>query len=126
MTNYSKPPTDEQIINAFTDYAAARAEANVAVAKAVAKVTFDEGQVTVFLDPAKAGAEYWALMETRAHKNPADFFGSPAAADDKDGIWLRGRVSQVEVRDIDGRPLGARSTAELNHYATGRSQRADD
>lgn len=121
MTDFSRPPTDEQIITAFTDYAAARAEANVAVARAVAKVTFAEGQVTVFLDPAKAGAEYWALMETRSHENPADFFGLPAAGDDQDGIWLRGRVSHVEVRDIDGRPLGARSTAELNAFATGRA-----
>lgn len=125
MTNYSRPPTDEQIIDAFTTYAAGRADAGVTIAKALARVEFAEGQVTVFLDPARSGAEYWALIETAAHENPADFFGLPAAADDQDGIWLRGRVSHVEVRDIDGRPLGARSTAELNDFATGRSPRAD-
>lgn len=126
MTNFSKPPTDEQIIDAFRDYAAARAEGNVAVAKAVAEVTFDDGRVSIVIDPAKAGAEYWALVETSSYENFADFLGKPVGSDDKDGIWLRGRVTHVEVRDIDGRPLGARSAAELNDYATGRSQRADD
>ena len=125
MTNFSRPPSDEQIINAFTAYAAERAGAGVMIAKALTKVMFDDGNVTVFLDPAKSGAEYWALIETAAHQNLADLFGMPAASDSQDGIWLRGRVSHVEVRDIDGRPLGGLSTAELNDVATGRWQRDD-
>ncbi|MFS4490643.1 hypothetical protein [Dietzia kunjamensis] len=126
MTNFSRPPTDEEIISVFTDYAARRAEANVAVAKAVAKVAFDDGRVTVVIDPAKAGAEHWTLVETASYENFADFLGKPAGSDDKVGIWLRGRVSRMEVQDIDGRPLGARSTAELNDFATGRAQLTDD
>lgn len=121
MTNYSRPPTDEQIIEAIIEYAAKCAEANVAVAKAVAEVTFDDGRVSIVIDPAKAGATHWALVETSSHENFADFLGKPVGSDDKDGIWLRGRVTHVEVRDIDGRPLGARSTAELNAFATGRA-----
>lgn len=121
MTIYSSSPTDEQIIGAFTDYAATCADANVAVAKAVAKVTFDDGRVTIVIDAAKAGAEHWALVETSSYENFADFLGKPAGSDDQVGIWLRGRVSDVEVRDIDGRPLGARSAAELNDFATGRT-----
>ena len=44
VTDFSRPPTEQQIIDAFTDYAAARAEANVAIAKAVAKVAFAGGR----------------------------------------------------------------------------------
>lgn len=119
MTNFTSPPTDAQIIEAFTTYAAERADAGVMIAKAVAKVEYESGRVSVILDPARSGAEYWALIETSAHENLADLFGEPAAFDDQDGIWLRGRVSHVEVRDIDGRPLGSRSTDKLHHIATG-------
>lgn len=126
MANFSSPPTDAQIIDAFATYAAERANAGVMVAKAVAEVEYDNGKVSVILDPARSGAEYWALIETSAYENLADFFGAPAAFDDHDGIWLRGRVSLIEVRDIDGRPLGHRSTAELNRIATGRGHRAGD
>lgn len=123
MPNFSSPPTDVQIIEAFTTYAAERADAEVMIAKAVAEVEYDNGKVSVILDPARSGAEYWALIETSAYENLADLFGAPAAFDNQDGIWLRGRVSHVEVRDIDGRPLGSRSTGELNHLATDRGDR---
>lgn len=126
MANFSSPPTDAQIIGAFTTYATERADAGVIVAKAVAEVRYGNGKVSIVLDPARFGAEYWALIGTSAYKNLADFFGAFAAFDDQNGIWLRGRVSLIEVRDIDGRPLGSRSTAELNHFATGRGHRAGD
>lgn len=126
MANYSRPPTEDQIIDVFTAYAAKCADAGVLVAKSVAEVLYSDGQVTFLLDPARSGAEYWALIETSSYKNLADFLGKPAGSEDKVGIWLRGRVSNVEVRDIDGRPLGARSTAELNDVATGRAHRAYD
>ena len=126
MAKFSSPPTDAQIIDAFATYAAERADAGVMVAKAVAKVEYDNGKVSVIFDPARSGAEYWALIETSAYENLADFFGAPAAFDDQDGIWLRGRASHIEVRDVDGRPLGSRSTAELNRIATGRGHRAGD
>ncbi|MFT3715659.1 MAG: hypothetical protein QM774_06850 [Gordonia sp. (in: high G+C Gram-positive bacteria)] len=120
MRNYSTPPSDDEIVDAFSRFASARAEAGVMVAKAISDVRFGDGRVTVVLDPAKSGAEYWALIETSAFDNLAELFGIPAAFDDEDGTWLRGRVSTVEVRDVDGRPLGTRTTAELNDKATGR------
>ncbi|WP_344716866.1 hypothetical protein [Gordonia defluvii] len=120
MKNYRTPPTDEQIVSAFSRFATERAEAGVMVAKAVRDVHFGDGRVTVILDPARSGAEYWALIETSAFDNLAELFGIPAAFDDEDGIWLRGRVSIVEVQDVDGRPLGTRTTTELNDKATGR------
>ena len=126
MSSFSSPPTDAQIIEAFTIYAAERADAGVMIAKAVAEVEYDNGKVSVILDPARSGAEYWALIETSAFENLADLFGQPAAFDDHTGIWLRGRVSHVEVRDIDGRPLGSRSTSELNYLATDHGDHTGD
>lgn len=51
MANYSSPPTDAQIVDAFTTYAANRADAGVVVAKAVAEVGYDIGKVSIILDP---------------------------------------------------------------------------
>lgn len=120
MTSYQTPPTDEQIVEAFVSHAGERAAAGVMIAKAVTQVSFDGGRVTVVLDPAKSGAQYWALIETSAFENLADLFGIPAAFDDDKGVWLRTRVVAVGVRDVDGRPLGTRTTGELNYRATGR------
>ncbi|MBB3040025.1 hypothetical protein [Hoyosella altamirensis] len=120
MTSYSTPPTDEQIVRAFTSYANDRAAAGVMIAKAVTEVSFGDGRVRVVLDPAKSGAQYWALIETAAFENLAELFGIPAAFDDDKGIWLRTRVVSVDVRDVDGRPLGICTTGELNDRAIGR------
>lgn len=120
MTNYSVPPTDDDIIATFTSFAAERAKAGVLLAKAVAEVSVHDDRVTVVIDPVRSGAEYWALVETSPYDNLADLFGTPAAFDDEQGIWLRTRVAVVVVRDVDSRPLGERTTADLNDRATGR------
>lgn len=121
MSNdYSQPPTDEQIVAAFQNFASQRAEAGVMLAQSVADVRFADGTVTVALDPARSGAQYWALLESSPYDNHAELFGIPAAFDDEDGVWLRQRVGRVEVVDIDGRPLGTLTTDELNRKATGR------
>ncbi|WP_440711955.1 hypothetical protein [Gordonia sp. FQ] len=120
MTNYSRPPTDEQIVETFNEWVRERADAGVMLAQSVTSVSFADGRLTVVLDPAKSSAQYWALLECSPYDNHAELFGVPAAFDDEDGIWLRGRVAEVEVVDVDGRPLGTLTTAELNDKAVGR------
>lgn len=120
MTDYSVPPTDDEIVGVFQEFVSERSAAGVMLAQAVAGVRFSDSKVTVALDPARSGAQYWALLETSPFDNHAELFGVPAAFDDEAGVWLRQRVAKVEVVDIDGRPLGTLTTAELNRRATGR------
>ncbi len=117
MADYTVLPTDSQIIEAFQAFVTERATGGVMLAKAVSEVRFDSGRVTVALDPARSGAEYWALIETSPFDNLADLFGQPVIFNDDLGVWLRGRVTDVVVVDVDGRPLGSRTAAELNAKA---------
>jgi len=120
MTDYSLPPTDDEIVAAFQEFISERSGAGVMLAQSVADISFSDGKATVTLDPARSGAQYWALLETSPFDNHAELFGVPAAFDDEAGVWLRQRVARVEVVDVDGRPLGTLTTAELNRRAAGR------
>lgn len=120
MTNFNVPPTDDEILAAFQEFIAERSGARVMLAQSVADIRFSDGKLTVALDPARSGAQYWALLEASPFDNHAELFGVPAAFDDEAGVWLRQRVAQVEVVDVDGRPLGTLTTAELNRRAAGR------
>ncbi|GAC71052.1 hypothetical protein [Gordonia soli] len=113
------PPTNADIIAAVSEFVRERSDAGVLIAKAVSDVSFADGRVRVTIDPARAGAEYWALMETRAHENLSELFGRPVAFNDEQGTWLRTRVEHVDVVDVDGRELGTITAVELNRKAAG-------
>ncbi|WFN94190.1 hypothetical protein [Gordonia sihwensis] len=113
------PPTDAEVIEAFAVYIGQRSAAGVLMAKAVSDIAFRDGRVRITLDPARAGAEYWALMEVQPFDNPAYFYGTVVAFNDDEGTWLRRRVTDVDVVDVDGRPLGTATVAELYSRATG-------
>ena len=110
--NHSVPPTDDQIVQAFRDYVAERADAGNHWARSVTQVEFVSGKVTITLDPERAGDKHWALLADDM-QNPVESFTSRVAFHDDTSKWLRQRVDSLEVRDVDGRNLGEANAAEL-------------
>lgn len=104
MTDMTTPPTDERIIQEFKDYVAERAQVPVQWAQAVSDVSFARGCVTLTLDPLKAKAQHWALVDENT-PNLAEVFGAPVKDNTEHASWLRRRVHGIEVNDTDGRVL---------------------
>lgn len=113
-----QPPTYEEVIAAYDEWISERSSKGVMFAQSALRVSFDEGAVTVTLDPEKSGATYSALMEASPFDNLADLFASPVAFDNDEGRWLRRRVERIIVVDIDGRELGRTTSGEANWRAT--------
>ncbi|MDN6845945.1 hypothetical protein ACTXJ8_14825 [Corynebacterium variabile] len=112
MTDKATPPTDEQIIQAFRDYIAERAGADNQWAQSVTDVSFADGRVTITLDPEQAGDEHGALL-TGEMQDPIESLMDPVGFNNDTSRWLRQRVQQLTVKDVDGRKLSEISTAEL-------------
>ncbi|UXA17019.1 hypothetical protein [Mycobacterium sp. SMC-4] len=105
-------PTDAEVVEAFQAYVDERAAAGVMLAEAVTSVTSADGVVTVTMDADPV------LLELSPFDNYAELFGTPAAFNDDDGVWLRQTVQRVDVVDAAGQSLGSMTTAELNRKAT--------
>ncbi len=112
-------PTDAEVVEAFQRFLEERAQAGVAIARAVSSVSFASGEVIVVFDASVPGYEEWALRETAAFDNWADFAGAPIAFSNPEGDRLRLAVSRVTTFMDDGKPLGSRSAAELYKQGTG-------
>lgn len=105
-------PTDAEVVEAFQTYVDERAAAGVMLAEAVTSITSADGVVTVTMDADPV------LLELSPFENHAKLFGTPAAFNDDDGVWLRQTVRRVDVVDAAGQSLGSMTTAELNRKAT--------
>lgn len=116
--NNSNTPTDDQVVAAFTESLAERAEAGVLLAVG-AEVSFDSGVVVVTLHPEVAVPDPDALMSLSPFDNHAEFAGTLIAFANEEGIWLRRAVTRVETRLPDGTDLGALTAAELYKLGTG-------
>lgn len=106
-------PTDAEVVEAFQAYIDERAGSGVMLAEAVTSVTSADGVVTVTMDADPV------LLELSPFDNHAELFGTPAAFNDDDGVWLRETVQRVDVVDAAGGSLGSMTAAELNRRATG-------
>jgi len=106
-------PSNDQAERAFQAYIKERSDSGVMLAQAVTSVAVADGVATVTLDASPA------LLELSPFDNLAEFFGTPAAFNDKDGIWLRKTVTRVDVVNADGTLLGSMTAAELNKKAAG-------
>ncbi len=106
-------PTDAEVAQAFQAYIDERAGSGVMLAQAVTSVKSANGVVTVTLDADPV------VLESSPFDNLAAFFGSPAAFNNDEGVWLRQSVQRVDVIDAAGQPLGSMTAAELNQRATG-------
>lgn len=106
-------PSDAEVVEAFQTYIDERAAAGVMLAEAVTSVTSADGVVTVTMDADPV------LLELSPFDNHAQLFGTPAAFNDDDSVWLRQTVQRVDVVDATGQSLGSMTTAELNRRATG-------
>jgi hypothetical protein len=110
--NHSTPPTDDQIIQAFRDYIAERAEAENLWAQSVTDVSFADRCVTITLDPEQSGAEHGALIAGDM-QDPVESLMDPVGYNSDTLRWLRHRVQHLTVRDVDGRKLSEITTQEL-------------
>lgn len=106
-------PTDTEVVAAFEAYIKERADSGVMLADAVTSVTSADGIVTVTMDPSPV------LLELSPYDNHAELFGTPAAFNDDEGVWLRQTVQRVDVVDANGQSLGSMTAAELNQRAAG-------
>ena len=104
MTDKPTPPTDDQIIQEFSNLIAERSSSGVQYAQAVSDISYADGCVTFTLDPIKDGVQHWALIDGRT-PDLASVFSAPIKDDTDDAAWLRQRVSCISVVDVDGRDL---------------------
>lgn len=107
------PPTNEEVKQAFQAYVDERADSGVMLAQAVTDITVADGVVTVHMDPEPV------VLELSPFGNLAELFGTPAAFNDDEGIWLRQTVNRVDVVDANGNSLGSMTTEALNKKAAG-------
>jgi len=112
MADKTTPPTDDQILQAFRDYIAERAESDNQWAQSVTDVSFSDGRVTITLDPEQSGAEHGALI-ARDMPDSIHSFIDPVGFNNDTARWLRQRVQQLTVKDVDGRKLSEITTQEL-------------
>lgn len=106
-------PTDAEVVAAFQAYIKERADSGVMLADAVTSVTSVDGVVTVTMDASPV------VLEASPYDNYAELFGTPAAFNDDEGVWLRQTVQRVDVVDASGQSLGSMTAAELNQRAAG-------
>lgn len=113
-TTVARPaPTDAQVKEAFDSYINERANSGVMLAQSVTSVTVNGGVVTVTVDAEPV------VLETSPFDNLAEFFGTPVAFNDDEGVWLRQTVQRVDVVDAEGTSLGSMTAAELNKMGAG-------
>lgn len=113
-TRAARPaPTDAQVKDAFETYIKERATSGVMLAQSVTSVAVADGVVTVIVDAKPA------VLELSPFNNLAQLFGTPAAFNDDQGIWLRQTVQRVAVFDAGGNSLGSMTAAELNKMGAG-------
>lgn len=105
-------PTNAEVVEAFETWINERASSGVMLAQSVTSVTMADGVLTVTVDPGPV------VLELSPFDNHAELFGTPAAFDDEQGVWLRRSVQRVDVVDASGRSLGSMTATELNRRAT--------
>lgn len=112
-SDYDAPPTSEDITAHFWDYFNELSAKGSKFAQAVSDVTYSDGTVSVLIDPAKAGAERWALYSVMTQPWEK-WAGAPVAFWYEKEIWLRTVVHSVRVEDVNGKVLGSASTEQLS------------
>lgn len=110
----SRPaPTDAQLKEAIEAFVNERSNSGVRIAQAVTSVTASGGVVTVTVDAEPV------VLELTPFDNLAKVFGTPAAFNDDEGVWLRRTLQRVDVVDATGNSLGSMTAAELHKMGAG-------
>lgn len=112
-TEVRPAPTDAQLKESIEAFVNERSNSGVRVAQAVTSVTASGGVVTVTVDAAPV------VLELTPFDNLAKVFGTPAAFNDEEGVWLRRTLRRVDVVDAAGNSLGSMTAAELNKMGAG-------
>lgn len=112
-SDYDAPPTSEDITAHFWEYFNGLSAKGNKFAQAVSDVTYSDGTVFVFIDPARARAERFALFSTMTMPWQ-QWAGTPVSFWSDKEIWLRTVVHSVRVEDVNGKVLGSASTEQLS------------
>jgi len=112
--------TQADVIVAFQDYAAERADAGVMLAKAVTGIGLVDRVVCVTFDPAVVSMDTAMLQSLNVFDNLAEFMGVPIAFNNDQGERLRPLVDAVATALPDGTNLGTLTTAEIYQIGTGQ------
>lgn len=112
-TEVRPAPTDAQLKESIEAFVNERSNSGVRVAQAVTSVTASGGVVTVTVDAEPV------VLELTPFDNLAKVFGTPAAFNDEEGVWLRRTLRRVDVVDAAGNSLGSMTAAELNKMGAG-------
>lgn len=112
-TEVRPAPTDAQLKEAIEAFVNERSNSGVKIAQAVTSVTASGGVVTVIVDAEPM------VLEVTPFDNLAEMFGTPAAFNDDEGVWLRRTLQRVDVVDASGNSLGSMTAAELNKMGAG-------
>ena len=105
-----------QLKEAIEAFVNERSNSGVRVAQAVTSVTASGGVVTVTVDAEPV------VLELTPFDNLATVFGTRAAFNNDEGVWLRRTLQRVDVVDAAGKSLGSMTAAELHKMGAGYSQ----
>lgn len=107
------PVTDAEVVSTFQTYFDERAASSVMVGKAVSKVSFENGVVSVTFDPAHAGVTQATFDENKGFSNLASFAATPIAFNDNIGNRIRPSVDSIETSLPDGASLGTFNHSQI-------------
>lgn len=112
-SDYDASPTSGDITAHFWEHFNELSAKGNKFAQAVSDVTYSDGTVSVFIDPAKAKAERFALYSLMPMPWQR-WAGTPVSFWNDKEIWLRTVVHSVRVEDVNGKVLGSASTEQLS------------
>ncbi|MDR0417680.1 MAG: PDDEXK nuclease domain-containing protein [Propionibacteriaceae bacterium] len=113
--------TPADVVAAFQEYVAERADAGVMLAKAVTSISLAERVVHVTFDPAAVSMDADMFQSLNVFDNLAEVVGVPIAFKNDQGERLRPLVDAVATAMPDGTDLGTLATGEIYQIGTGES-----